>query len=133
MQVNYSEKQKIFVVVLTFLEKSANKENVSLVPNQEIKMTTAQSNPFDDLNGLVEALAKAPQDKEGAFRVSTWLMVLKKIQALQEAIGNTAEVIAKNEDLRKKTSSPSLQDITNQVKKELESDLAKSNATKIIF
>ena len=96
-------------------------------------MTTAQSNPFDDLNGLVEALAKAPQDKEGAFRVSTWLMVLKKIQALQEAIGNTAEVIAKNEDLRKKTSSPSLQDITNQVKKELESDLANQDATKIIF
>ena len=73
--------------------------------------TTAKSNPFQDINGLVDALEKAPQDKEGAFRVATWLMVLKEIQRISNQVGQTAEVINNQE-------TPTVEEIKQQVKEE---------------
>ena len=88
--------------------------------------TTARSNPFSDIAGLVEALQKAPPDKEGAFRVATWLMVLEEIQTLSNQIGRTVEVI-NNQD------TPTVKQIADQVKEDLRSDLADQDADVILF
>lgn len=87
---------------------------------------TANSNPFSDINGLVEALEKAPQDKEGAFRVSTWLMVLKAFQSLKEQIES-------NKNQLDSTKIPSVEEISSEVQKNLETNLANKDADIILF
>jgi len=90
--------------------------------------TTQKSNPFDDIDGLVEALEKAPQGKEGAFRVATWLMVLTEIQTLKNQLQGTVEDIQNVKD-----STPSADDIATKVKDDLNSNLADKEADVILF
>jgi light-regulated signal transduction histidine kinase (bacteriophytochrome) len=123
-----------FANVLESLNPFVMKEKESPSTKQEIKMsTTARSNPFNDINGLVEALRKAPQDKEGAFRVATWLMVLEELQKLSEQIGNTAEMATLTKAQIEQQHTPTVEDIKNQVKQELQSDLADQDADVILF
>jgi hypothetical protein len=96
-------------------------------------MTTARSNPFDDINGLVEALENAPQDKEGAFRVATWLMVLKEIQRISEQLGRTEEVTNTIRTTVEQTETPTVEDIAKKVREELQTDLSKQDAEVILF
>lgn len=96
-------------------------------------MSTARSNMFNDIDGLVEALRKAPQDKEGAFRVATWLMVLEEIQRISNKIGEAANAIAETKDKVDNQKSPTLEEIKAQVKQELQSDLNDQDADTILF
>lgn len=91
-------------------------------------MATARSNPFDDIEGLIEALKKAPQDKEGAFRVATWLMVLQKIKELSDQLGETNNVI--NET---KSQTPSVDELKQQIKEDIQRDMSSEDADVILF
>ena len=92
-------------------------------------MTTANSDPFSNIGELIKALAAAPQNKEGAFRVSTWLMVLKEIEKISQQIGTASETIESNKNKIENTENPTLTEITAKIKE----DLANQDATKIIF
>jgi len=94
-------------------------------------MATARSNPFDDIEGLLEALAAAPQDKEGAFRVSTWKMVIAELVAMKEAIGETAQVAASAEAAAKER--PSIDEIKEAVAGDLKQEIDASDAETILF
>lgn len=122
-----------FASVLESLKTLVTKEEESPSKEQEIKMSTARSNPFDDINSLVEALKQAPQDKEGAFRVSTWLMVLEKMQELSEQIGNTAVLAEETKNQIENKTTPTVEEIKNQVKQELQSDIASQDVDTILF
>lgn len=96
--------------------------------------TTAKSNPFDDINGLVAALENAPQDKEGAFRVATWLMVLKEMQRIAIQLGETETVTNTIKEAVDNTNeSPTVEEITQRVKEELQTDLASEDPDVILF
>lgn len=91
-------------------------------------MATARSNPFDDLESLIEALKKAPQDKEGAFRVATWLMVVQKIKELADQLGETNNAL--NET---KNQTPSVDEIKKQIKEDIQKDMSSEDADVILF
>ena len=83
-----------------------------------------------DLNSLellLEALTKAPQDKEGAFRVCTWRMVIEELVNIKRRLeGATGQI----EDLK----VPSMEEITQAVKEDIEKDnLSEKDAGAILF
>lgn len=92
-----------------------------------------KSNPFTNVDGLIDALEKAPQDKEGAFRVATWLMVLKEIQSLKLHVEKTQIVVSETKNKIDNQNTPTLDEIKSQVKAELQSDLASKDADVILF
>lgn len=80
---------------------------------------------------LVDALKSAPQEKEGAFRIATWRMVLEEvlklqtsINALQSSLGN---VSAKVNETASKTVD------AETIKKAVKDDISKADAQKILF
>lgn len=122
-----------FASALKSLNPFGSKEEESL-KKQEIRMsTTARSNPFDDIDGLVEALKNAPQDKEGAFRVATWRMVLEEMQTIKQQLTNTAVVVSETKTAMENTETPSVEQIKEQVKAELQNDLAGEDPDVILF
>ena len=84
-------------------------------------MVTAKSNPFDNIEGLLEALKAAPQDKEGAFRVSTWKMVIEEIVRLKKSVGDVTQIA---------TNRPSVDDIKKAIEKDIKEDLSSADADK---
>jgi hypothetical protein len=119
---------------LESIKKLVSREEESPQDAQEIKMsTTARSNPFDDIHGLVEALKAAPQDKEGAFRVATWLMVLEQMQALMEQVGHAESLAAETKSTIENQTTPTVEEIKAQVKAELQSDMNDADADVILF
>jgi hypothetical protein len=130
----------IFANALESIKKLVTKEEESQNLNQEKNMTTARSNPFDDINGLVAALENAPQDKEGAFRVATWLMVLKEMQRIAIQLGETERVTSTIKDAVESAETPTVQQITETVnaeiqkaKEQLQSDLTDQDPDVILF
>ena len=95
--------------------------------------TTARSNPFDDIDGLVEALKKAPQEKEGAFRVATWLMVLEKMQEIVRQVGHAETLAAETKSTIENSSTPTVEEIKAAVKAEIQSDMNDADADVILF
>jgi len=91
----------------------------------------AKSNPFSDMQGLLNALAKAPQDKQGAFRVATWRMVIQELVNLQKAIGETAEVAASAQLAAK--DKPDLEALKAEIAKDMDSKMSEDDASVILF
>ena len=87
-------------------------------------MATAKSNPFNDLEGLLKALESAPQDKEGAFRVSTWKMVIEEIVQLKKSVGDVTQIAS---------NRPSVDDIKEAIAKDIKEDLSTADADKFLF
>lgn len=79
---------------------------------------------------LVMALQSAPQEKEGAFRIATWNMVLSSFLEMQEKITELEAalgIVEKKADATAKT--PDIATITKAVK----DDLSKADANKVLF
>lgn len=76
---------------------------------------------------LLIALKAAPQDKEGAFRVGTWKMVLQAISDMQNDIA----------DLESKLGIVSKATVTAPdaaaIKKSIQDDLSKADSNKVLF
>lgn len=76
---------------------------------------------------LLEALKSAPQDKEGAFRISTWRMVL---QTLVDMATEIQDINSQVGIVTKATqSAPSAETI----KRAIQDDLGKADANKVLF
>jgi hypothetical protein len=80
---------------------------------------------------LVNALKSAPQDKEGAFRVATWRMVLETIQNMQEEINTLNKRLGIVEQTAQAAaeSKPN----TEAIKQAIKDDISKADAQKILF
>ena len=91
----------------------------------------AKSNPFNDVQGLLDALAKAPQDKQGAFRVSTWRMVIEELISLKNQIGETAVVAANAEQVAKQ--KPDIDALKQEIQKDLNDRISADDADTILF
>lgn len=80
---------------------------------------------------LVTALQSAPQDKEGAFRVATWKMVLESFANMQNrlnALESSLGVVQKTaESAAAKTFD------AEAIKKAVKDDITKADANKILF
>ena len=83
-----------------------------------------------DLNSLellLDALTKAPQDKEGAVRVCTWKMVIEELVNIKRRLEG-AEGSLQN------VSIPSVEEISQAVKQDIEKDnLSQKDAGPILF
>lgn len=88
----------------------------------------ARSNPFDDVEGLLEALKKAPQNKQGAFRVATWCMVIQELIHLKKSIGETADVAQQAVD-----GKPDFAALREEIKNDLNQKLSEDDAETILF
>lgn len=80
---------------------------------------------------LTQALQSAPQEKEGAFRVATWRMVLdafvdmqKEIQTLKQKLGFVEQTAT--------TAASKTVDV-EALKKVVKDDLSKADINKILF
>jgi len=93
--------------------------------------SVAKSNPFDDLEGLLKALAKAPQDKQGAFRVATWRMVIEEVLKIKEQVGNTAVVAARAESAA--NTLPDINKIRQDIESSLQEKISAEDADTILF
>jgi hypothetical protein len=80
---------------------------------------------------LVAALKSAPQDKEGAFRISTWRMVLEEFATMSERIQLMESGLGVVQKTAESAASKSV-DIEG-LKKAVKDDLSKADAGKILF
>lgn len=83
------------------------------------------------INELVAALRSAPQDKEGAFRVATWKMVLESFLDMKEEISVLNQKLGIVEQTAK--SAAESQPNTEAIKKAIKDDISKADAQKILF
>ena len=82
---------------------------------------------LNTLEMLLEALTNAPQDKEGAFRVCTWKMVIEELVNIKRRLEGATGTI-ENLDV------PTVEEITQAVKADIEKDnLSKEDAGSILF
>ena len=79
---------------------------------------------IDPLHQLLEALTNAPQDKEGAFRVRTWKMVIERLVALENAVTETTNIVKE---------APSAEEIRAAVERDIQSNLADEDEGKVLF
>lgn len=93
--------------------------------------TVAKSNPFNDLNGLLAALAKAPQDKQGAFRVATWRMVIQEIINIQEQLSLAAKREVVDEAIEE--TKKKLEETRQQLEANLNEKMSADDADTILF
>ena len=75
---------------------------------------------LNTLEALAAALAAAPQDKEGAFRVRTWKIVIDELVNIKSRLEGTA---GKIDNL----SVPTVEEITQAVKQDIEKDNLSKN------
>lgn len=83
------------------------------------------------IQDLINALQSAPQDKEGAFRVATWRMVLEAFQVMQDdlqLLNNKLGII----DQKATRASETVPD-TEAIKRAIKDDISKADAQKILF
>lgn len=78
----------------------------------------------DPLFQLLEALTSAPQDKEGAFRVRTWKMVIERLVNIEKALTETTNIVKEK---------PSTQEINDVVENKLKTNLSSEDENKILF
>jgi len=91
----------------------------------------AKSNPFNDVDGLLEALKKAPQDKQGAFRVATWCMVIQELINLKQAIGQNSELA--QSAAQAASERPDIAAIKAEIEKDLDKKMDSGDAETILF
>jgi hypothetical protein len=80
---------------------------------------------------LLKALQSAPQEKEGAFRIGTWKMVLEAFSEMRSDIARLEEALSIVEkDVEEAvSSSPD----TDAIKKAIKDDLSQADANKVLF
>lgn len=54
---------------------------------------------FKGLDGLLEALSKAPQDKQGAFTIATWKMIIAEIIKIRNKLDEAEKTIQKKPNI----------------------------------
>ena len=82
---------------------------------------------LNTLEALLKALKAAPQDKEGAFRVRTWAMVVEELVFIKSRLEGATGVL---ENIK----MPTVEEITQAVKQDIEKDnLSKEDAGPILF
>jgi len=94
-------------------------------------MATAKSNPFNDVESLYQALLKAPQDKEGAFRVSTWKMVIEEMVRIKKQLDQTHNLAEEAHLVA--ADKPSAQQIKEEIEKDLSEKMNAEDADTILF
>jgi hypothetical protein len=80
---------------------------------------------------LLNALQSSPQDKEGAFRIATWRMVLESFTTMQEEINSLKQKLGVVEKTAQEASEK--QPNTEAIKKAIKDDISKVDAQKILF
>ena len=80
---------------------------------------------------LIKALQNAPQEKEGAFRVSTWRMVLEAFEEMRFTIQKLEEKsgLVERKIVGISASAPDAESIAKAIK----ADLSKADASKVLF
>ena len=79
---------------------------------------------FKNLETLLAALTKAPQDREGGFRVATWKMVIEEILAIKAQVSDTSEAVK---------NTPSVEQITQTIKQNIQDTINTEDAGTILF
>ena len=78
----------------------------------------------DPLLDLLKALSSADQEKEGAFRVRTWKMVIEEIVKFRDQLQETDNKVRE---------TPSAEEIREAVKSDIQRNLATEDEGKVLF
>lgn len=83
------------------------------------------------INELLDALKSAPQDKEGAFRVATWRMVLQEFANMQTKLLELekASGLVEKKIVSISASTPDVESIVSKIK----DDITKADSSKVLF
>ena len=87
-----------------------------------------KSNPFNDVEGLLTALKKADQSKQGAFRVSTWCMVIQELINLKASIGEVGQVAE-----QAVSQKPNLEKLREELEQNMDNRLSEDDASTVLF
>jgi hypothetical protein len=85
-------------------------------------------NKIQTLETLLKALQSAPQDKQGAFKVSTWRMVIEELVAIKTTINSVAhqtEALAINQS--------AVQDSQKELEKTISDKINTEDVNTILF
>jgi hypothetical protein len=80
---------------------------------------------------LVDALKNAPQEKEGAFRIATWRMVLEAFAGMQNRIATLEASLGVVQKTADAAASKTVD--TEAIKRAVKDDISKADANKILF
>lgn len=80
---------------------------------------------------LVKALQNAPQEKEGAFRIATWRMVLEAFSEMQNDINTLNQKLGIVEQTAK--SAVNNTPDAEAIKQAIRDDINKADVNKVLF
>jgi hypothetical protein len=93
---------------------------------------TESSASFSTLDELHILLSKAPQDKEGAFRISTWKLLVERILELSRQIESLKQQPNISETLQKEIGNIT-KTVASEVASKMKTELDGSDADAILF
>jgi hypothetical protein len=89
---------------------------------------------MNKIEELFEKLKKAPQDKEGAFKISTWVLIVNEIIKIKVALQEFESIKNHVGEINRNIKNiPNVDEIAKEVKSSLQIDLLKEDPKKVLF